>query len=207
MRSLWVRAARSFGWSVCLLVSLASSQAAAETLQGRVTRVDKGPCPRGNCEWMGFDLVDDKGTRFDVNMQKMVIEGTVFVGHTVRVEGERDGPNKFKADRITDLVTSATVGYDSRTPVYPPDRRMTFEGTIDNLQPVEPPMPGQKRKVQKQRFVLSIPATRPSEKDMKISVERVEVIIRDRLQPTDSVVVTGRWTERNVLRADDITRK
>lgn len=185
-----------------LLLSVATGESAAETLQGVVTRYQKGPCPKGNCEWMRFEMTAEREGRTEVYMTKRVIEGTVFPGHTVVVEGDwnRRG-DVFNADRITDLVTDATVGHESSRLRYPEDQRLTLSGYVDGLQELQPPMPGQVNKESKLRFVLSM-----LDRNVKISVERVGFNIASLLRNGDFVVVDGKWTDRNVLRADRITR-
>jgi hypothetical protein len=138
-----------------------------------------------------------------VYMQERVIEGTVFQGHTIEVEGDFNRKRtQFNAEKITDLVTGATTGYTRRTLKYPEGRSLSMTGVIDNLQPLEQPHPGQRQQAQHHRFVLLRTDT-----NERISVERVGQNIGGGLiEQGDEVVVDGEWTDRNVLRANKVTR-
>lgn len=167
--------------------------------------IQKGPCPRGNCEWMNFIIApeDTTTTLVAVEMRERVIEGTVFVDSTVVVEGKRNDRNAVRADRITDLKTGATIGYNSPALRHPNGQRLTLEGEVYELQPKEPPHRGQRSQVEKWRFLLRTPANPPAQPTYT-SVELVKRQIFGILRQNVRVRVDGRWTKRNVLRADSV---
>lgn len=168
----------------------------------------KGPCRAGNCEWLNFDIVvgEAGGERVvAIEMQKMVIEGTVFEDHTVLVEGNWNDRNALKANRITDLTTGATIAHNSATPRYAVNRRLTLRGEVIRSEATEPPGPGQKNKKEKLRFVIRLDNQDPAQEDVLISVEVVKPRIWGFLGQNSIVAVEGVWTNRNVLRADTVT--
>jgi hypothetical protein len=162
--------------------------------------------PQKSHEWMSFLIQAASGRVVSVEMERegprgRTIEGSVFSGSEVVVSGHwRDG-HAFRASLITDLRTGATI--DGRSPAlrYREGQRMSVEGDILDRQPKQLRESRWQLK-EKWRFLLvpfaSTGTARP------ISVEIVKSRIRGLLRDDEPVLVTGEWTDRNVLRADRI---
>ncbi|MGH9347605.1 MAG: hypothetical protein ACRD26_10095 [Vicinamibacterales bacterium] len=182
----------------------AAAQSGRETIRGEVQHKERGPCNRLNCEWMTFDLVGADGRHVTVHMEERIVEGTVFEGHEVEVDGRWNRRNQLRADRITDLTTGATIGFDSLRLRYPEGRQLSLIGHIQKAQEKEPPGPGQRDKKEKLRFLLRVRAERPADDDVLIPVEVVKRRIIGFVRNNQEVRVIGEWTARNVLRADTV---
>jgi hypothetical protein len=149
----------------------------------------------------------NKEESVEVEMIERTIEGTVRNGSVVRVEGKWTDQNRLRAQRITDLDTQATIGYESAALRFPDGKQLSLLGTAQFVEEKIEGHKGEWKQTQKIRFVVKVPEpVGPWQRGDLVSVEMVKLRIKGSAPRQGyQVLVVGRWTKRNVLRADTIT--